>query len=188
MKEILAKFIDEGDLLESLSFVEFHLHDLDPSCFIVLSYQLKYNSKQRPFLATARVMIDVFNKNIMLMVGDDEVIFDMDQSTKNPPTEDDECHGIDDLDDTINIENQELLGNDQLDPFLLKGWFQSDLKSYSSIGYEFDNNSDVDFSIRCINPVNMSYSEAQETEGTNRDNNKHLYLASANEIDKKKPD
>nr|GEV23020.1 hypothetical protein [Tanacetum cinerariifolium] len=101
-------------------------------------------------------MIDVFNKNIMLRVGDDEVIFDMDQSTKKPPTKDDKCHGIDDLDDTINIENQELLKNDQLDPFLLK--------------------------------VNTPYSEAQETEGTDRDKNKHLYSASANEIDEKKPD
>ncbi|GJW95446.1 reverse transcriptase domain-containing protein [Tanacetum coccineum] len=34
----------------------------------------------RPFLATARAMIDVFNKKITLRVGDDEVIFDMDQS------------------------------------------------------------------------------------------------------------
>ncbi|GJU43684.1 reverse transcriptase domain-containing protein [Tanacetum coccineum] len=33
-----------------------------------------------PFLATARAMIDVFNKKITLRVGDDEVIFDMDQS------------------------------------------------------------------------------------------------------------
>ncbi|GKG00833.1 hypothetical protein Tco_0302523, partial [Tanacetum coccineum] len=34
----------------------------------------------RPFLAIARAMIDVFNKKITLRVGDDEVIFDMDQS------------------------------------------------------------------------------------------------------------
>ncbi|GJW01375.1 DNA-directed DNA polymerase [Tanacetum coccineum] len=32
----------------------------------------------RPFMATARAMIDVFNKKIKLRVGDDEVIFDMD--------------------------------------------------------------------------------------------------------------
>ncbi|GKE10445.1 hypothetical protein Tco_1413996 [Tanacetum coccineum] len=49
-------------------------------------------------------MIDVFNKNITLRVGDDEVIFDVDQSIKRPPTEDDECYGVDDLDDTINAE------------------------------------------------------------------------------------
>ncbi|GJX67823.1 retrovirus-related pol polyprotein from transposon TNT 1-94 [Tanacetum coccineum] len=111
---------------------------------------------RRSFLATARVMIDVFNKKITLRVGDDEVIFDMDQSTKNPPTEDDECHGIDDLDDTINIETQELLENDRVDLFLLKGLEkminQSDLES-NSIGDEFDNNSDVDLSIRRIDAI-----------------------------------
>ncbi|GKE13223.1 DNA-directed DNA polymerase [Tanacetum coccineum] len=57
-----------------------------------------------PFLATARAMIDVFNKKITLRVGDDEVIFDVDQSIKRPPTEDDECYRIDDLDNTINAE------------------------------------------------------------------------------------
>ncbi|GKB48332.1 DNA-directed DNA polymerase [Tanacetum coccineum] len=58
----------------------------------------------RPFFATARAIIDVFNKKITLKVGDDEVIFDMDQSIKRPPAEDDECYGVDDLDDAINIE------------------------------------------------------------------------------------
>ncbi|GJT45050.1 hypothetical protein Tco_0953765 [Tanacetum coccineum] len=46
----------------------------------------------RPFLATARAMIDVFNKKITLQVGDDEVVFDMEQSMKKPSTEDDECY------------------------------------------------------------------------------------------------
>ncbi|GJT09423.1 DNA-directed DNA polymerase [Tanacetum coccineum] len=63
----------------------------------------------RPFLATVRAMIDVFNKKITLKVGDDEVIFDMDQSIKRSPAEDDECYGVDDLDDAINAEAQELL-------------------------------------------------------------------------------
>ncbi|GKD16014.1 hypothetical protein Tco_1205172 [Tanacetum coccineum] len=65
----------------------------------------------RPFLATARAMINAFNKKITLTVGDDEVILNIDQSIKRPPTEDDECYGIDDLDETVNIETQELLGN-----------------------------------------------------------------------------
>ncbi|GKB53413.1 reverse transcriptase domain-containing protein [Tanacetum coccineum] len=56
----------------------------------------------RPFLATARAMIDVFNKKITLRVGDDEVIIDVDRSIKRPTIKDDECYGIDDLDDTIN--------------------------------------------------------------------------------------
>ncbi|GJS78311.1 DNA-directed DNA polymerase, partial [Tanacetum coccineum] len=41
----------------------------------------------RPFLATARAMIDVFNKKITLRVGDDKVIFDVDQSIKRSTTE-----------------------------------------------------------------------------------------------------
>ncbi|GJZ80944.1 reverse transcriptase domain-containing protein [Tanacetum coccineum] len=60
-------------------------------------------------------MIDVFNKKITLKVGDDEVIFDVDQSIKRPITEDDECYEIDDLDDTINAEAQKLLANEELD-------------------------------------------------------------------------
>ncbi|GJW62392.1 DNA-directed DNA polymerase [Tanacetum coccineum] len=88
----------------------------------------------RPFLATARAMIDVFNKKITLRVGDDEVIFDMDQSIKRSPAKDDECYGVDDLDDAINAEAQELLANDTTDSFLLigleKSIEQSDLESY----------------------------------------------------------
>ncbi|GJT46986.1 reverse transcriptase domain-containing protein [Tanacetum coccineum] len=63
----------------------------------------------------------VFNKKITLRVGDDQVIFDMDQSIKKSPAEDDECYGVDDLDDAINTEAQELLVNDTSDSFLLKG-------------------------------------------------------------------
>ncbi|GJZ65889.1 hypothetical protein Tco_0622585 [Tanacetum coccineum] len=83
----------------------------------------------RPFLATTRVMIDVFNKKITLRVGDDEVIFDMD------------------LENLIN---------------------QSELKSCNSIGDEFDNDSNVDSSIRHIDPVNTPDSKEQETKGTDR--------------------
>ncbi|GJW91925.1 reverse transcriptase domain-containing protein [Tanacetum coccineum] len=66
----------------------------------------------RPFLATARAMIDVFNKKITLRVGSEEVIFDVDQSMKKPRTEDDECYGIDDLDTVIQSTTQELLENE----------------------------------------------------------------------------
>ncbi|GKD86200.1 DNA-directed DNA polymerase [Tanacetum coccineum] len=75
----------------------------------------------RPFLETTRAMIDVFNKKITLRVGDDEVIFDIDQSINRPTNEDDECYGIDDLDDTINEEGQELLENEEPDSFLSRG-------------------------------------------------------------------
>ncbi|GJS78015.1 DNA-directed DNA polymerase [Tanacetum coccineum] len=55
----------------------------------------------RPFLATAHAMIDVFIKKITLRVGNEEVIFDVDQSTKRPPTEDDESYVVDFLDTII---------------------------------------------------------------------------------------
>ncbi|GKB20295.1 reverse transcriptase domain-containing protein, partial [Tanacetum coccineum] len=79
----------------------------------------------RPFLATAQAMIDVFNKKVTLRVGNEEVIFNIDQSTKRPPTEDDECYGIDFLDTTIHSKTQELLEDDQLDSFLVNNLEES---------------------------------------------------------------
>ncbi|GJZ72233.1 putative reverse transcriptase domain-containing protein [Tanacetum coccineum] len=70
---------------------------------------------RRPFLATARPIIHVYNKKITLKVGDDEVIFDMDQSIKRSPTEDDECYRIDYMDDSIYAEAQELLAGIEID-------------------------------------------------------------------------
>nr|GEY69551.1 reverse transcriptase domain-containing protein [Tanacetum cinerariifolium] len=55
-----------------------------------------------------------------MKVENDEVIFDVDQSMKKPPSKDDECYSIDELDDTIHNETQELLEKDQSDLFLLK--------------------------------------------------------------------
>ncbi|GKF47532.1 DNA-directed DNA polymerase, partial [Tanacetum coccineum] len=121
----------------------------------------------RPFLATSRAMIDVFNKKITLRVGDDEVIFDIDQLIKRPPNKDDECYRIDDLDNTINMETQELLANDKFDSFLLKGLEksinQSDLESCESLGNKSDNDYDLEKPIRRINSFNTPYSVAQET-------------------------
>ncbi|GJZ75774.1 hypothetical protein Tco_0640239 [Tanacetum coccineum] len=97
----------------------------------------------------------------------------------------------DDLYDTINIETQELLGNDQLDSFLLKGLEKSinqlDLESCNSIGDESDDDSDLGTPIRHIDSVNTPYSEAQEIVGTDGVKSEHMYSASANEIDEKKP-
>ncbi|GJY48385.1 reverse transcriptase domain-containing protein [Tanacetum coccineum] len=108
----------------------------------------------RPFLATARAMIDMFNKKITLRVGDDEVIFDVDQSIKIPPAKDDKCYGVDDLDDKINVEAQELLASDKSDTFLLKGLEksidQSDLESYESFECKAVDNSDSREPIRRI--------------------------------------
>ncbi|GJS71361.1 hypothetical protein Tco_0704202 [Tanacetum coccineum] len=65
------------------------------------------------------------NKKITLRVGNEEVIFDVDQSIKRPPTEDDECYGIDFLDPTIHSKTQELLEDDQLDSFLVSNLEES---------------------------------------------------------------
>nr|GEV30520.1 hypothetical protein [Tanacetum cinerariifolium] len=112
----------------------------------------------RPFLATTRAMIDVFIKKIMLRVGDDEVIFDVDQSIKKPPIKNDKCYGIHDLENTINAEAQELLGNDEPDLFLSRGLEKS------------IDQSDLEES----KPVKLV--------------REHLYSASANEIVEKKPE
>ncbi|GJV05782.1 DNA-directed DNA polymerase [Tanacetum coccineum] len=119
----------------------------------------------RPFLATARAMIDVFNKKITLRVGDDEVIFDIDQSIKRLPTKDDAFYGIDDLDNTINAEAQELLANDEPDSFLSRGLEksidQSNLEGCEPVECNTDNDSNEP--IRRIASINTPYPVVQET-------------------------
>ncbi|GJU98446.1 hypothetical protein Tco_1327717 [Tanacetum coccineum] len=115
----------------------------------------------------------------------------LDQSIKRPPTEDDECYGIDDLDDTINAEAQKLLANKEPDSFLSRGLEksidQSDLEGCEPVEYKTNNDSDSDEPIRRIASINMSYPVAQETEKPVEVEREHLYLDSANEIDEKKP-
>ncbi|GJT88592.1 DNA-directed DNA polymerase [Tanacetum coccineum] len=145
----------------------------------------------RPFLATARAMIDVFNKKITLRVGDDKVIFDVDQSIKRPTTKDDECYGIDDLDDTINKEAQELLANEEPDSFLSRGLEKSidqlDLEYCESASSDGNNESDPENSIQRIDYANTLYPVTQGTTKCNDVKSEHLYSASANKIDEKKP-
>ncbi|GKE61454.1 reverse transcriptase domain-containing protein, partial [Tanacetum coccineum] len=78
-----------------------------------------------------------------------------------PTTEDDECYGINDLDDTINEEAQELQANEEPNSFLSRGLEksidQSDLECFT-----------------------------QGTTNGNDVKSEHLYSASANEIDEKK--
>ncbi|GJT65272.1 DNA-directed DNA polymerase [Tanacetum coccineum] len=137
----------------------------------------------RPFLATARAMIDVFNKKITLRVGSEEVIFDVDQSIKRLPAVDDECYGIDDLDKTIHLKAQELLEDDQIDLFLLnnleKCIDQSDIESYDK------SIDDSRKPIRRIKQEDTMYPKSQGTHESERTQNEHLYSASANEIDEK---
>ncbi|GJQ91587.1 reverse transcriptase domain-containing protein [Tanacetum coccineum] len=103
----------------------------------------------RPFLATARAMIDVFNKKITLRVG-----------------------------------NEELLEDDQLDSLLVNNLKESidlsDLESYGKVDYNVESRTPI----RCIEEINMPYS--QETKRNDKTQNEHLYSAIANEIDGKR--
>ncbi|GJS59297.1 DNA-directed DNA polymerase [Tanacetum coccineum] len=132
------------------------------------------------------------DSRITLRVGDDEVIFDIDQSIKRPTTRDDECYGIDDLDDTINEEAQELLANEEPDSFLSRGLEktidQSDLEYCESADRNNDDDSDLKNPIRRINSVNTPYQVAQEITECDKVKSEHLYSTSANEIDEKKPE
>ncbi|GJR37634.1 DNA-directed DNA polymerase [Tanacetum coccineum] len=118
-------------------------------------------------------MIDIFNKKITLRVEDDEVIFNIDQSIKRPPTEDDECYGIDDLDNTIITEAQELL---------------SDLEGCEPIECKTDNDSGSDEPIRRITSINTPYPVVQGLVKPIKVEREHLYSASSNDIDEKKPE
>ncbi|GKA81962.1 DNA-directed DNA polymerase [Tanacetum coccineum] len=138
----------------------------------------------RPFLATAQAMIDVLNKKITLRVGDDEVIFGVDQSIKRPPTEDDEWYGIYDLDNTINAEAQELLANNEpgllLSRGLEKSIDQSDLERCEPVECNTDNDSNEP--IRRIASINTPYIVVEEIAKPVKVEREHLYSASANEI------
>ncbi|GKA50630.1 hypothetical protein Tco_0743703 [Tanacetum coccineum] len=129
-------------------------------------------------------MIDVFNKKITLRLGNEEVIFDIDQSIKRPPAEDDECYGIDFLDTTIHSKTHELLEDDQLDSFMVNNLEESiDLSDLESCG-EVDDSGESRIPIRRIEEINMPYS--QETKRNDKTQNEHLYSAIANEIDGKR--
>ncbi|GJX31688.1 reverse transcriptase domain-containing protein, partial [Tanacetum coccineum] len=104
-------------------------------------------------------------------------------------SEDDECYGIDDLDDTINAEAQELLTNDRSNSFLLKGLEksnQSDIESCESLENKSNNESDLGMPIRRINLLNTPYSVEQRKARSDEVKSEHLYSASATEIDEKR--
>ncbi|GJU54345.1 reverse transcriptase domain-containing protein [Tanacetum coccineum] len=77
------------------------------------------------------------------------------------------------------------------DSFLLNSLeksIQSDLESCNYIGNKSDENFDSEMPIRHIDSVNTPYFDAQKTTGSDGVNSEHLYSASANEIDEKKPE
>ncbi|GJT52044.1 hypothetical protein Tco_0978201 [Tanacetum coccineum] len=110
------------------------------------------------FLVTARPMIDVFNKKITLRVGDDE----------------------------------ELLANKEPDSFLSRGLEksidQSDLEYCESTISNENDGSDLENLIRRIDSANTPYLVTQGTTKSDDVKSEHLYSASANEIDEKKPE
>ncbi|GJY80352.1 DNA-directed DNA polymerase [Tanacetum coccineum] len=85
-----------------------------------------------PFLEIARAMIDVFNKKIMLRVGDDEKLLANDKS---------DLFLLKGLEKSIN---------------------QSDLESCESLGNRSDNDSDLEKPIRRIDSLNTKYLVMQE--------------------------
>ncbi|GJV75316.1 DNA-directed DNA polymerase [Tanacetum coccineum] len=131
----------------------------------------------RLFLATTRVVIDVFDKKITLKVGDEQVIFDIESSMKRPNSEDDSYYNIDELDNVMANEKCELLENSHED-------------SFPTIGLEHMVN-DVhsqhpasENSIRHIDDLDTAYRNRQHDEFKRE----QLYTASANEINEKKPE
>ncbi|GJS64136.1 DNA-directed DNA polymerase [Tanacetum coccineum] len=76
------------------------------------------------------------------------------QSIKRPTTKDDECYGIDDLEDTINEEAHELLANEEPGSFLSRGLEksidQSNLECCESTSSDEKNGSDLKNSITYV--------------------------------------
>ena len=141
----------------------------------------------RPFLATARAMIDVFNKKITLTIGKDEVEFNMEQSMSKTNYEDDECYNIDVSDDTINQFTQKLLKSNLLDSFLLKNLENTiaieDQVDENTIDNNFAVDSAVCNAIRRIGNIDA----AHLSDDSNDVIKEQVYSASANNIDDVKP-
>ncbi|GJY25569.1 DNA-directed DNA polymerase [Tanacetum coccineum] len=99
---------------------------------------------------------------------------------------------IDDLDEMINEEAQELLTNEEPDSFLSRGLEksidQSDLECYESTRKDEKNESDSEKPIQRIDSINMPYPVAPKIAIGDNVKSEHLYSASANEIDEKKPE
>ncbi|GJZ87562.1 DNA-directed DNA polymerase [Tanacetum coccineum] len=96
------------------------------------------------------------------------------------------------IENTINEEAQELLANEEPDSFLSRGLEkaidQSDLECCESASSNEKNGPDSENSIRRIDSANTPYPVTQETTNVDDVKSEHLYSASANEIDEKKPE
>ncbi|GJV76354.1 hypothetical protein Tco_1507938 [Tanacetum coccineum] len=74
----------------------------------------------RPFLATAHVMIDVFNKKISFEMGNETITFDIEKSMKFSILKDDTCLFIDIVKAAVLDHVQEVLPSDPQDSLLFE--------------------------------------------------------------------
>nr|GEV30762.1 reverse transcriptase domain-containing protein [Tanacetum cinerariifolium] len=185
MEEMLYKFIDES--IREHEEMRASIYDFQTTNELLF--------KERNYL-----LIELRFRE-PLVVNHDEPVESNEVNTNDQPQKsnepviqpsNDECYDIDDLDETINAQAQELLENDEPNSFLARGLEksidQSDLKSYESVESKANDDSDSDEPIRHIESINKPYLGAQETAKPVEVEREHLYSASANEIDAKKPE
>ncbi|KAK9057062.1 hypothetical protein SSX86_024429 [Deinandra increscens subsp. villosa] len=75
----------------------------------------------RPFLATSRALVDVFEGKLTLRVDEDEVVFDIKNSMRHTQDHDDSLYFIDTIDSHVNLHLQETSKEKALDTQLLGG-------------------------------------------------------------------
>ena len=80
----------------------------------------------RPFLATARAIIDVSDGKLVLRVGDEEVTFKIHNAMRHSLEEDDTCYYLDSTDIVVSDCLQELVHDDPLEMCLVQGREESD--------------------------------------------------------------
>src|SRR5262249_34378312 len=95
----------------------------------------------RPFLATARAIIDVDDGKLMLRVGNEEVIVKMSEVLKQGLHQDDTCFAIDYLDLAVIDSFHDLLCHDSLALCLMNGNSEMNLALHS-IAHELDSRSE----------------------------------------------
>ena len=81
----------------------------------------------RPFLSTARAMIDVFNKKISLKVGNEEITYDLERSVNNASFTDDDLEDFDEMDFIIDEFVQKSLPQEQLHSIISEEGGEPDL-------------------------------------------------------------
>ncbi|KAK5841697.1 hypothetical protein PVK06_004019 [Gossypium arboreum] len=71
----------------------------------------------RPFLATARVVIDVGDGKLVLRVGDEEMIFEIYNAIRFSREQDDSCYFIDSIDHITQDSFQEIVQEEMTEPY-----------------------------------------------------------------------